>query len=56
LTLVTNHGERFSIEPDKVFSKCRFDTVIACAAELKERNEFKERFQYIYHNVTKETK
>ncbi len=52
LSLCTNHGERFGIDPDKVFAKCRFDTVITCAAEQKERHEFRERFNYIYQNIT----
>ena len=54
LSLVGNHAERFALDPDKVFSECRFDTVIVFAAEQKERHEFRERFQDINSKIEKD--
>lgn len=51
LTLVGNFAERFAMNPDKVFWKVSFETVIAFAVENKERQEFRERFNEIWHGI-----
>ncbi len=51
LSLVGNHAERFSIDPDEVFWKCSMATVIAFAVERKEREEFRERFNSIWQGI-----
>ena len=55
LTLVGNHAERFSMDPDEVFWKCSMETVIAFAIEQKERQEFKERFTDLYQQLNDTT-
>ena len=51
LSLVGNHAERFGIDPDKVFTKCSMETVIAFAVEQKEKQEFRERFNSIWQGI-----
>lgn len=48
------YAERFGKDPDlEVFPHISFGTVIAFATMWKEKSEYKERFNYIWHEVTK---
>ena len=51
LSLVGNHAERFSMDPDEVFSRVSFETVISFAVESKERQEFRERYNSIWNGI-----
>lgn len=46
-----NHAERFGMDPDDVYWKCSFGTVMAFAIERKEREEFRERFNNIWGTI-----
>ena len=52
ISLVGNHAERFSMDPDDVFWKCSFSTVAAFAVEAKERAEYRERYNYYWQEIT----
>ena len=43
------------MDPDEVFWKCSFETVIAFAVEQKERQEFRERYNEIYKMLNDST-
>ena len=51
--LVGAFAERFGRDPDKVFWKTSFATVIAFAEEVKERREYRERVNFIWGEINK---
>lgn len=53
LSLPGNFAQRFAQHPDKVYCKTSFSTVVNFAIENKEREEYNERFQYIWHETQK---
>ena len=52
LALVGDFAERFGRDPDEVFWKTSFDTVINFAVEQKEKAEYRERFADIWQQLT----
>jgi hypothetical protein len=54
LSLIGNYAERFGLDPDEVFIKTSFDTVIKFKWMWKESEEYQERYQYIYGELTKD--
>jgi len=54
LSLPGRYAERFGQDPDDVFWKNSFSTVINFAIESKEREEYNERFQYLWHETQKQ--
>ena len=39
------------MNPDVVYTDISFDTLIACAYQTKERNEFRERFESVWKQL-----
>lgn len=52
--LIGGYAERFGLDPDKVFWKTSFNTVVAFAVESKERGEYRERFNYFWKLLHKD--
>lgn len=52
ISLIANFAERFGIDPDEVYWKTSFWTLINFSAEQKERMEFRERFDTIWKDVS----
>lgn len=50
--MVGAYAERFGQDPDEVFCKSSFNTVLAFAEEAKERGEYRERFNFIWGELT----
>ena len=53
LSLVGDYGERFGIDPDEVFARVSFGTVMNFATMWKEKGEYQERFNYIWSEIQK---
>lgn len=51
--LIGDYAGRFGRDPDEVFWKTSFSTVTAFAIENKERAEYRERYNYIWNEITK---
>lgn len=49
--LIGDYAEQFSIDPDEVFWKTSFRTVINFTVAYKERDEYQERFADIYRQI-----
>lgn len=56
LSLIGKYAERFGLDPDYVFVKTRFDTLMAFMAMWKEEEEYKERYEALYIEITKDSK
>lgn len=56
LSLIGNYAERFGLDPDYVFANTRFDTLIAFTVMWKEEDEYRERYEYLYTEVNKDSK
>lgn len=56
LSLIGRYAERFGLDPDYVFAKTRFDTLMAFTALWKEEEEYRERYEHLYIEITKDAK
>lgn len=48
LSLIVDYAAKFGLDPDEVFWKTGFDTVINTLCLMKERDEYNERFTTIW--------
>lgn len=53
LSLIGKYAERFAMNPDDVFVNTSFDTVMNFLWKWKEGEEFQERYQFIYMELTR---
>lgn len=53
LSIIGDYAERFARNPDQVFWDTSFDTVMHFLWKWKEQNEYQERYQFIYNELTK---
>lgn len=51
LFLIGDYAERFSMDPDEVFWKTSFRTVVNFSNAYKERDEFNERFNDLWQTL-----
>lgn len=51
LSLIDAYAARFSQDPDKVYNETSFGTIINFAIMWKEKSEFDERFNFVWHEV-----
>lgn len=56
LSLIGKYAERFSLDPDEVFWKTSFDTLMGFLVMWKEGEEYQERYQHLYTELTKTEK
>lgn len=56
LDLIERYAEKFGQDPDEVYAKTRFDTLIAFCVKWKESDEYRERYQHMYSELTKPDK
>lgn len=54
LALIGGYAERFGLDPDEVFWKTSFHTVINFAVMWKEVDEYQDRFSYIWRELNRE--
>lgn len=54
LSLIGGYAERFGLDPDMVFSKKSFHTVVNFHAMWKETDEYQERYNYIWKELVSE--
>lgn len=52
LSLIGQYAERFGLDPDEVFWRTSFETIINFLWMWKEGAEYQERYQYIYGELT----
>lgn len=53
LDLIERYAEKFGRDPDEVYAKTRFDTLISFAVKWKEEAEYRERYENIYMELSK---
>lgn len=49
--LIGDYAEQFGMDPDEVFARTAFRTVINFSVAYKERDEYEERFTDIYRQI-----
>lgn len=53
LSLIGVYAEKFGMDPDVVFWKTSFDTLINFLVMWQQENEYQERYQFIYNELNK---
>lgn len=56
LTLIEQYAAKFGQEPNWVYSNTDFGTIKNFSIMWKEQGEFNQRFQHIWHELTKDAK
>lgn len=56
LGLIGDYAERFAMDPDEVFWKTSFNTLINFTVKWKEQDEYRERFSYIWKELNRDIK
>lgn len=54
LSLIGTYAEKFSLDPDHVFCNTSFNTVMNFLWKWKESDEYQERYQFIYSELTRD--
>lgn len=49
--MIAQYCESFGQDPDKVFDKVSFGTVTNFAVYFKDRDEYQERYSYIWQTI-----
>lgn len=52
LSLIGQYAQKFGMDPDEVFEKTSFDTLMNFHWMWKESDEYQERYQYLYGELT----
>lgn len=52
-SIIIRYAENFGLDPDYVFMNSSWGTVLDVLTYKKVSNEFQERFDYFYHELTK---
>lgn len=52
LSIIGKYAEHFGLDPDYVFNNTSFDTVMYFMEMWKESDEYNERFNYIWSELT----
>lgn len=54
LNIIGSYAQRFGLDPDVVFIKTSFGTIMNFLTMWKEMDEFNERFAFIWQEINKE--